>query len=130
MTRGEASTIGAGSELGRIRRREFLDAAEVLGVARVTLLDLADGGLDGRRPGELDTRIDTWFGDDTAALIVSEPHGATGHPDHRAITAATERVADQRALAIVETGPRPGNRISAPPPGRIGPHSCRIREET
>ena len=79
----------------------------MLGVADATLLDLPDGGLDARPVGELDAIIDTWLGDDTAALIVFEPHGVTGHPDHRAVTAAAERVADRRALLVVEWGLHP-----------------------
>ena len=104
LTQGEASTIGAAADLGRIRRRELEDAAVALGVTRVTLLDLPDGGLATIPVGELDTRIDTWLDESVAALIVLEPQGVTGHPDHRAVSAAAERVADRRALPVVEWG--------------------------
>ncbi|HEY5011898.1 MAG TPA: PIG-L deacetylase family protein [Acidimicrobiia bacterium] len=104
FTSGEASTIGATRDLGRIRRREMAAAAERLGVADVALLDLPDGGLDTCSADELDARIDNWLDDTTAALIVFEPQGVTGHPDHRAATAAAERIADRRDLPVVEWG--------------------------
>jgi N-acetylglucosamine malate deacetylase 2 len=104
FTHGEASTIGAAEELGDVRRRELFDAATVLGVAHVTLLDLPDGRLDGLADGELETRIDRWLTAHVAALVVLEPQGVTGHPDHRAVTRAAERIADRRSLPVIEWG--------------------------
>ena len=104
FTHGEASTIGAGDGLGDIRRRELFDAAQVLGVADATLLDLPDGGLDALPDAELDADIDRWLTADVAALVVLEPQGVTGHPDHQAVSRAAERVADQRGLPVVEWG--------------------------
>ncbi len=104
FTHGEASSIGATDSLGEVRRGELFDAAQVLGVAAVTLLDLPDGALDTLDGDELDTRLAEWLTSDVAALIVLEPRGVTGHPDHRAVTAAAERVADQRALPVIEWG--------------------------
>jgi LmbE family N-acetylglucosaminyl deacetylase len=54
FTHGEASTIGASEGLGELRKRELTAAAEVLGVAEVTLLDLPDGGLDAVPDAELE----------------------------------------------------------------------------
>lgn len=104
FTHGEASTIGATAGLGDIRRRELFEAAQVLGVTEVTLLDLPDGCLDALADAELDTRIDSWLTTDVAALVVLEPQGVTGHPDHRAASRAAERIADQRALPVIEWG--------------------------
>ena len=104
LTHGEASSIGATDALGDVRRRELFEAAQVLGVAAVTLLDFPDGTLDTLDGDELDTRIAEWLTTDVAALIALEPRGVTGHPDHRAATAAAERIADQRALPVVEWG--------------------------
>ncbi len=50
----------------------------------LTLLDFLDGRLDAVADAELDTRIDSWLTSDVAALVVPEPQGVTGHPDHRA----------------------------------------------
>jgi N-acetylglucosamine malate deacetylase 2 len=107
FTHGEASSIGASDRLGDIRRQELFDAARVLGVARVTLLDFPDGRLDTVADAELDSRIDGWLSTDVAALIVLEPQGVTGHPDHRAASDAAERIADQRGLPVVEWGISP-----------------------
>jgi len=107
FTHGEASTVGATDGLGEIRRRELFDAAEVLGVAHVTLLDLPDGSLDALPEADLDARIDGWLTPDVAALVVFEPLGVTGHGDHRAVSRAAERVADTRMLPVVEWGIAP-----------------------
>jgi LmbE family N-acetylglucosaminyl deacetylase len=116
FTHGEASTIGAADGLGEIRGRELFEAARVLGVAHVTLLDFPDGGLDAIGDAELDAHIDRWLSSDVAALVVLEPQGVTGHPDHRAASRAAERVADQRAVAVIEWG--------------IGPHTAsQLRQE-
>ena len=40
--------------------RELLEAALILGVAHVTLLDFPDGSLDELPDGELAQRIDSW----------------------------------------------------------------------
>ena len=104
FTHGEASTIGVGDDLGDIRRRELYDAAGVLGVAQVTLLDVPDGSLEALADAELDTRIESWLTTDVAAVVVFEPQGVTGHPDHQAASRAAERVAQRRALIVVEWG--------------------------
>jgi LmbE family N-acetylglucosaminyl deacetylase len=104
FTHGEASTLGATDGLGEIRRRELFEAASVLGVAHVTLLDFPDGALDTVANTELDDHIDRWLTSDVAALVVLEPTGVTGHPDHQAASRSAERVADQRALPVIEWG--------------------------
>ncbi len=107
FTHGEASTIGASYELGPLRHHELLAGAAALHVAHVTLLDLPDGCLDETPASELDAHVDAWLGGDIAALLVFEPNGVTGHPDHRAATRAAERVADRRGLPVVEWGLHP-----------------------
>jgi LmbE family N-acetylglucosaminyl deacetylase len=107
FTHGEASTVGATDGLGDIRRRELFEAARLLGVAEVTLLDFPDGSLDTVATAELDARIDTWLTAGVAALVVLEPQGVTGHPDHRAASRAAERIADRRALQVIEWGVDP-----------------------
>jgi N-acetylglucosamine malate deacetylase 2 len=104
LTHGEASTLGAAHDLARTRGRELAEAAGVLGIAHVDLLDLPDGALDSLPEDELDAHIDNWLGDTTTTLIAFEPQGITGHPDHRATTAAAERIADRRGLPVVEWG--------------------------
>jgi LmbE family N-acetylglucosaminyl deacetylase len=113
FTHGEASTVGASDGLGDIRRRELFEAAQVLGVTDVTLLDLPDGSLDLLADAELDTRIDDWLPTGVAALVVLERQGVTGHTDHKAVSRAAERVADERALPVIEWGvdPRTASRL-------------------
>jgi LmbE family N-acetylglucosaminyl deacetylase len=115
FTHGEASTIGAHEGLAEIRRRELIDATAVLGVAEVTLLDLPDGRLDALPDTELDACIDRWLTIDVATFVVFEPQGVTGHPDHRAVSRAAERVADRRGLPIIEWGidPLTASRLQA-----------------
>jgi N-acetylglucosamine malate deacetylase 2 len=107
LTRGEASTVGSTDGLGDIRSQELVDAADVLGVAEVTLLDLPDGGLEAIGDAELAGQVDAWLTPEVVALVVFEPAGVTGHPDHRAATRAAERVADERGLPVVEWGINP-----------------------
>ena len=103
FTHGEASTLGIGAELGKIRHRELLAAADVLGVKRVRLADYPDGRLSDVAPTLLDSEIEADLAD-AALVVVFEPAGVTGHLDHRAATAAATRVAGRRGLPVLEWG--------------------------
>jgi LmbE family N-acetylglucosaminyl deacetylase len=107
LSHGEASTLGLGDQLAEVRCDELSAAAAQLGVATVTLLDLPDGHLETRPPDELDSRIAHWLAADVVALVAFEPNGVTGHGDHRAVTAAAERIADRRGLPVIEWGVDP-----------------------
>lgn len=106
LTHGEASTLGTSAELGLVRHGELLAAADVLGVRRVRLADYPDGGLGDVSPGLLDAEIEADLAD-AALLVVFEPGGVTGHPDHRAATAAAKRVAALHRLPVLEWGVAP-----------------------
>jgi N-acetylglucosamine malate deacetylase 2 len=103
MTRGEASTLGATPQLAEVREHELASAAAELGVERVRLLDFPDGALADVSPEVLDAIVEDELGD-AELLVVFEPSGVTGHPDHRAATAAAERVAGRRGLPVLEWG--------------------------
>ncbi len=105
-THGEASTLGATADLGEQRRLELVQAGTALGLAEVTLLDLPDGGVAAVPAEELDAAIDVRVGDATL-LVMFEPGGVTGHPDHRAVTASAMRIAARRRLATLEWGVSP-----------------------
>ena len=105
FTRGEASTLGADTDLAVARPRELADAADVLSVADVSLLDYPDGRLADVPVGDLERTIEAHL-DDADALVVFEPNGVTGHPDHQAATRAAERVAAARGLWVLEWGVR------------------------
>jgi LmbE family N-acetylglucosaminyl deacetylase len=104
FTHGERSTRSdPGEDLGRRRASELEAAADRLGLCSVTLLDFLDGTLSSFPEGRLDQEIEETLGFATT-LVVFEPSGVTGHPDHRAVTAAAERVAVRWGLNLLEWG--------------------------
>src|SRR5688500_8631437 len=103
LTHGEASTLGVTTDLGEIRKRELGCAARELGVAAVRLLGFADGALAVVDPAALDAVVEEHLGR-ADLVVVFEPGGVTGHPDHRAATAAAERVTGRRTLPVLEWG--------------------------
>ncbi len=79
--------IPAGAELAAARAKEASCAANRLGVRRLHLLDLPDGGLASfgvlsQLRSALVTIIDSL---EPAAIITFGPEGGTGHPDHRLV---------------------------------------------
>lgn len=99
LTKGEASSLGAvgGQDLGIVRAAELEAAGQALGVAGTTLKGWPDGELAAVPESAV-------VADVTAAikehrphgLVVFEPHGVTGHPDH---IVATLRAVSAAALA-------------------------------
>lgn len=106
LTHGEASTLGAVDGLGALRARELAAAAQVLGIGDVRLYDLPDGGLADADADELDGIVDRHAAG-ADLLVVFERQGVTGHPDHRAATAAALRVAARHGVPVLEWGVRP-----------------------
>ncbi|MCL2532641.1 MAG: PIG-L family deacetylase [Nocardiaceae bacterium] len=106
LTRGEASTLGAGVDLFDVRRTELGNAAERLGIGAVELRDFPDAGLHEVDPGTLDAVVLDTLGS-ASTLVVFESGGVTGHPDHRAATAAAFRVAASEGLHVLEWGVAP-----------------------
>ena len=101
FTRGEASTLGETRLLlGEIRAGELAAAAAVLGVEEVTLLKYADGHLGDVPVEELAQRVDEATGS-ARVLVVFDEGGISGHPDHRAATAAALLAADRRELSVL-----------------------------
>lgn len=104
LTHGEASTLGEGEvDLGEARSRELRQAADCLGVDQVALLAYPDGALSATGGAEIDGEIESRL-DGADVLIAFEPGGVTGHPDHRAASAAATRVAARHRLATIEWG--------------------------
>jgi N-acetylglucosamine malate deacetylase 2 len=103
LTRGEASTLhGAAGELSAVRGREFAAAARTLGVTDTVLRDFPDGALDrvcrSRLVGEV---IDAARAVRADGLLVFDPSGVTGHPDHAAATAAALLAAAGMGLPVL-----------------------------
>ncbi|UZJ27030.1 PIG-L family deacetylase (plasmid) [Rhodococcus antarcticus] len=106
LTRGEASTLGASADLGVVRLLELRAAAGVLGVSEVVLEDFADGGLSGVPVATIDDVLNAQLRD-AVTLLVFDVSGVTGHPDHRAASAAALRVARRHHLDVLEWGVTP-----------------------
>jgi len=86
--------IPAGPELAAARTREAQCAADRLGVRKLHILGLLDGGLAsfetlGRLRGGLQAIIDSLK---PAAIITFGPEGGTGHPDHRLVGDVTTQI--------------------------------------
>ncbi|MEU4683851.1 PIG-L deacetylase family protein [Streptomyces xinghaiensis] len=103
LTHGEASTLhGVAGDLERLRADELTTAAGVLGIGDVRLLAYPDGRLSAADPGELTARVTAAAREtDAEGLLVFDPTGVTGHPDHAAATAAALRAAGGLGLPVL-----------------------------
>lgn len=86
--------IPAGAALAAVRAKEASCAAKRLGVRRLHMLGLPDGGLAsfnqlGKLRSALVALIDSLR---PAAIITFGPEGGTGHPDHRLVGDVTTQV--------------------------------------
>lgn len=102
-THGEASTLNeTGSYLYRAREAEFRAAGAELGAASVTLLDYPDGGLDRIAQDELAAHAASALTRyEASGLLVFDETGVTGHPDHRAATAAAVLAGRRAGLPVL-----------------------------
>ena len=96
--------IPAGPQLAAVRMKEATCAANALGVDKLHLLGLPDGGLAsfdvlGKLRTDLKAIIDSVK---PVAIITFGPEGGTGHPDHRLVGDVTSQViqADSRYANI------------------------------
>lgn len=106
LTHGEASTLGAADDLGVRRDSELHAAAAALGIGAVVQFDVPDGGLADEDPSAVDALVDRHVAG-AELILVFEPGGVTGHPDHRAATAAGERAAARLGVPVLEWGVPP-----------------------
>jgi LmbE family N-acetylglucosaminyl deacetylase len=119
-TRGEAGepapgTDLAGQTLAQLREEELREAAGLLGVARLELLDFADSGMDGESPaGSLcaadpavvTAAVRTVTADVDPDVVVSLD-AADGHRDHARVRDAAVSVAGERGVpAYLQALPR------------------------
>jgi LmbE family N-acetylglucosaminyl deacetylase len=103
FTHGEASTLhGVEGDLRQLRGHELRAAAHELGLDAVTLLDHPDGALEAVPVQQLVEEV-AERARATAAdgLVVFDPSGVTGHPDHRAATAAALEAAARLDLPVL-----------------------------
>ncbi|MHB0923812.1 MAG: PIG-L deacetylase family protein [Bellilinea sp.] len=91
-TRGERGWTGLDNAypgleaLGQIREMELIQAARVLGLRQVRLLNFIDGDLDQADPRGVVPQIAALLRQIRPQVVVTfDPRGAYGHPDHIAI---------------------------------------------
>lgn len=103
LTHGEASTLhGVDGNLATVRASELRIAATTLGLDEVVLLEYRDGHL-ADEPADILARavLDTAERVGAEGIVVFDPSGVTGHPDHRAATAAALRAAVELGLPVL-----------------------------
>lgn len=102
LTEGEASTIGTGINLGKMRRDELAAASLELGVSGTIMHHHPDGDLRSTcrhvLAGEVIDEIGAVRAD---GLLVFDVGGVTGHPDHAAATAAALLAAEVLDLPVL-----------------------------
>ncbi len=103
LTHGEASTLhGVPGHLRSVRARELAAAAAALGARTTLLLGYPDGGLGSVcRTALAGDVVDAARDVDADGLLVFDPSGVTGHPDHAAATAAALAAADVLDLPVL-----------------------------
>ncbi|RNB87321.1 PIG-L family deacetylase [Brevibacillus fluminis] len=95
-------TFTCREELANHRKQELLQAARVLGVNETIFFGYPDGGLAEVDVAELTARIRAYLLELKPDIIVTfPPDGVTGHPDHIALSRATE----QAVLQVEQTKP-------------------------
>lgn len=102
-THGGASTLNqTQADLHRARGTELRRAAAELGAAGVTLLDYPDGALAGIPAAELAGHVtEVAVSAGASGLLVFDDTGVTGHPDHRAATAAAVLAGRRAGLPVL-----------------------------
>ncbi len=103
LTRGEASTVGTpGPDLSQVRAMELQSAARQLGVASAVLRAYPDGGLAQVEPETLVTEVLREVdARPVQGVLVFDPSGVSGHPDHTAATKAALDAAARRGLPVL-----------------------------
>ena len=103
LTHGEASTLhGVAGDLHAVRQTELTRAAEILGVATTVLRDFPDGALADVAVEQLSAevvRLAAVVQPD--GLLVFDPSGVTGHPDHVTATVAALSAAEELGLPVL-----------------------------
>lgn len=95
-TRGQAGKAGepplcTQEELPAFREKELREAASILGIDRVVVLDYEDKHVSDVPVQELTQKIiDEIEVFQPQVVVAFAPHGISGHPDHKAVTIATQ----------------------------------------
>lgn len=93
-TKGEAGEVGdppitTKENLGKVREKELLAAAKVLGISKVIFLNFIDGTLNKVNPKELEADLLIIAEKESPDVIITfDKYGASNHPDHISISKA------------------------------------------
>jgi len=111
-TRGQAGRIAGGSgatraTLAEVREAEERAAMALVGVERVAFGEFLDGQVAQADADALTTAVHRFLEDERPDVVVTmEPAGVTTHPDHVAVTAATQAAFGAYAAAAGDREPR------------------------
>lgn len=100
-TRGQAGSVGnppvcTRAELPAVREQELRNAANILGIQKLDILDYEDKQLSHVPIDELAAQIQLAIERHQPQVVLTfAPHGISGHPDHRAICQATTQAVCQ-----------------------------------
>lgn len=101
FTHGEGSTLGEG-DLFAVRARELSAASRVLGITWCRLLAYRDGALSTQSPDALADDVAEAARETEAELLLAfDDSGVTGHPDHKAATAAAVTTGRRLGLPVL-----------------------------
>ncbi len=103
LTHGEASTLhGSAADLAALRESELRTAAAALGCVATVLRDHPDGALGEIPPSVLmDDVLAVARQSESEGLLVFDPSGVTGHPDHAAAGRAAVTAARELGLPLL-----------------------------
>ena len=103
LTRGEASTVhGISGDLRALRAMELRDAGAALGLSQAELSDHPDGALGDVHRATLVSEVrENALRVGAHGLVVFDPSGVTGHPDHVAASEAALDAAAELGLPVL-----------------------------
>lgn len=100
VTNGDAASGTPDPKLAKIRKKELLSSADVLGVKGVFFLDFGDGTLSNNLYHKIAEKITEVLDQLQPQLLITlEPHGVSGHLDHIAVSMITSFVFEKVSYA-------------------------------
>ncbi len=95
-TRGEEGGLKQDSSIGKIREKELLESAKILGVKKVFFLDFKDGTLSNNLYHQLAKKIEAKLLQlKPETILTFEPLGVSGHVDHITVSLVTTYVFEE-----------------------------------
>lgn len=111
FTRGEASTLRYGlmhhEDLAKVRFNEQRRAAKILGVRKLEIKSLKDGGIKMHEREVVKILHDQINKFNPTTLVTLEPDGIYGHPDHIALSLFSRKFALDNNIDLIYATVRP-----------------------